>query len=162
MSPPAASIRLTAEERAKHLADFTAQHLEVQGYAATPYDTTKNRPTRMMSQVATGKEHIDKLKAAQDAKVAEEGAKQARKVQREANAEKKKEDDKIKAEERKKRDSDRAEKKKLVEAAKSAKVAEKAAAPKTVAAKPAPKRVRDAHEDTYTKKYAAKRPRSEK
>jgi len=86
MAPAAKSIRLTPEERAAIVADFAKQRLEVVGYAATPYDAAKNRPTKTVSQCATGTDFIASLEAKQAAKNDEVAAKEERKAARKAAA----------------------------------------------------------------------------
>lgn len=90
MLPVAKSIRLTLAEKDAIVADFKKQHLEAAAYAVTPYDATKNRPRKMLSQVATGAEFIAGLEAKQAAAAAEVVAMAQRKKDREALAKQKK------------------------------------------------------------------------
>jgi len=159
MSPAAKSIRLTKEEKDAIIADFEKQHLQVKGHAVTPYDATKNRPRKMLSEVATGSEYIAKAKAAEQAKADEVDAKEARKVAREAKSAQKKLDDAAKAAQRVAKEKVRADKKAAVAAKVAAKQATKATPPKKAAVAGAPKRARDAPEDVYGRIYTKTRGR---
>lgn len=159
MSPAAKSIRLTQEEKSKIIADFELQHLQVKGHAVTPYDATKHRPRKLLSEVATGSEYIAKAKAAQQAKEDEVEAKEERKVAREAKAAQRKIDDAAKAVLRVQKEKDRAAKKAADATKAAAKLAAKAKPAKKAAVAAAPKRARDAQEDTYGRKYAKTRAR---
>lgn len=81
--PVAKSIRLTDEEKKAIIDDFVKQHLEVVGYAATPYNEAKNRPKKALSQLASGASFIAEVEAKEAAKIEEVALKDARKVARE-------------------------------------------------------------------------------
>jgi DNA replication licensing factor MCM3 len=119
----------------------------------------KNRPRKLLSEVATGSEYIAKAKAAEQAKADEVDAKEARKVAREAKAAQKKLDDAAKAAQRVAKEKVRADKKAAVAAKVAAKQATKATPPKKAAVAGAPKRARDAPENVYGRIYTKTRGR---
>lgn len=154
---PAKSIRLTEAERAAILADFAAQSLEVKGYAVTPYDATKKRPLKALSELATGSAFIASLEKKQLDKVEEEEEKAERKIKRLATAAEKKAATEAKSVENA-----------AAKVAREALVAEKAAAKAALAllkAAPKPKatlvaglkKPREVEENPYAAVYATKR-----
>jgi len=158
-APPApATIRLTAAERAEILADFEKQHLEVVGYAATPFDAAKNRSRKAMSELATGSDFIAAVEAKDAAKVAEVAAVGARKDARAAAKA-----DKAaalaaaaatKAADALAKQKMKEDKAKAAEVAKAAKTAKPVKAP---AATAAPKRARAPDGDDYARRYVKSR-----
>ena len=157
MTPAAKSIRLTPEERAGIVADFVKQCLEVVSYAATPYDAAKNRPTKLVSQCATGAEFIASLEAKQAAKVDEVAAKEARKEARKAAKAAKALAD---AEKKAKAATAAEEKAAAVAAKEEAAKAKAAAAAAAAAPKKAGKRAREADEcsvNPYARAFAKKK-----
>ena len=157
MAPAAKSIRLTPEEIAAIINDFAKQRLEVAGYAATPYDAAKNRPTKTVSQCATGAAFIASLEAKKAAKVDEEAAKEARKEARKAAVAAKA----LADAEKKANAATAAEEKAKAKATKAAAAEAKAnAAAAAAAPKKAVKRAREADEgaeNPYARAFAKKK-----